>query len=119
MKLQLLLRFVPKLRCDISDFKTLTRPAFQPVKNNFDCWQRIFTVQRFVHQHFDGAGLYGSSARIDLSDLVAHCGEQSLRMRSALRISALAWHKTGTRNATKLSWSFAVVSSCFPCCSQP
>jgi len=39
VKLQLLVRFVPKLRCDISDFETLTRPAFQPVKNNFDCFR--------------------------------------------------------------------------------
>jgi hypothetical protein len=45
---------------------------------------------RLLEQHLYEQGLDGLSVRIDLGDLVAQGSQQSLRVRSALRVSALA-----------------------------
>jgi hypothetical protein len=57
---------------------------------------------RLLEQHLYEQGLDGLSVRIDLGDLVAQGSQQSLRVRSALRVSALAGHKAPTSDAYKL-----------------
>ena len=59
------------------------------VEDYLDCWQAVPAAESFVDEHLYQQCLDGSSIRADLSDLVAQGYQQSLRVWSPLRISAL------------------------------
>ena len=90
MKLQFCIAFVSEHGSHIGNFEMLPRTTFKPIKNCFDCRQTIPATESFMDEYFHQQSFDCSSVRANLADLVAQRREQSLRVRSALGISALA-----------------------------